>query len=101
MTTEEKVSAIVDIVCDQYNINVISIKSRNRQSNIREARQLAMHFIHKHTGLSLKKSSRNLDRHHTTLLHANKVVESERATNKAYFRNYAFINGLIINKING
>lgn len=101
MTTEDKVSAIVDIVCEQYNINVISIKSRSRESTVREARQLAMHFIHKHTGLSVNKSARQLNRHHTTLLHANKVVENERSTNKTYFRNYAFINGLIINKING
>ena len=53
MITTDKIGAIVDIVCDQYNINVIALKSLNRQANIREARQLAMHFIHKYRLLSL------------------------------------------------
>jgi chromosomal replication initiation ATPase DnaA len=101
MITTDKIGAIVDIVCEQYNVSVIAITSRNRQSNIREARQLTMHFIHKYTGLSLQKSARIVSRDHTTLIHANKVIDCERATNKKYNQNYTFINALIKNKING
>ncbi len=101
MITTDKIEAIVDIVCEQYNINVIALKSRNRQANIREARQLTMHFIHKYSGLSAVKSARVVSRHHATLLHANKVIDCERATNKRYNQNYTFINALIKNKING
>jgi chromosomal replication initiator protein len=101
MITTDKIEAIVDTVCEQYNVSVIALKSSNRQSNIREARQLAMHFTHKYTGLSLNKSARMFSRNHATLIHANKVIDCERATNKSYNQNYTFINALIKNKING
>lgn len=101
MITTDKIEAIVDIICEQYNVSVIALKSSNRQANIREARQIAMHFIHKYSGLSLAKSARMFSRNHATLIHANKVIDCERATNKRYNQKYTFINSVIKNKING
>ena len=95
----EAVEAILTTIEEQTNVSVVAMKSRNRQANIREARQLAIHFIHKYSGLSLNKSARVLSRHHTTAIHGNKVVANELETNKLYQRQYAFINGLIINRI--
>jgi len=95
----EVVEAVFTTIEEQTNVSLIAMKSRCRQANIREARQLAIHFIHKYSGLSLNKSARMLNRHHSTAIHGNKVVENELETNKPYQRQYAFINGLIINRI--
>jgi chromosomal replication initiator protein len=100
MGLTESIEAILTTVEEETNVSIIEMKSRNRKSNIREARQLAIHFIHKYSGLSLNKSAKVLNRHHTTALHGNKVVMNERKTNKMYQRRYAFMNGLIINRIN-
>ena len=101
MRTRDKVRTIVNTMCDQYNINVISIKGKSRLSIFKEPRQLAMHFIYKYTELTMVESASTLNRHHATLYHANKVIDCERATNKRYNQNYTFINALIKNKING
>jgi chromosomal replication initiation ATPase DnaA len=95
----EVVEAILTTIEEQTNVSIVAMKSRCRQANIREARQLAIHFIHKYSGLSLNKSAKTLSRHHATAIHGNKVVANEMATNKRYQRQYAFINGLIINRI--
>ena len=95
----EPVEAVLTTLEEQTNVSLIAMKSRCRQANIREARQLAIHFIHKYSELSLNKSARILNRHHTTAIHGNKVVANELETNKRYQRHYAFINGLIINRI--
>lgn len=95
----EAVEAILTTIEEQTNVSLLDMRSRNRQANIREARQLAIHFIYKYSGLSLTKSSKMLNRHHTTGVHGNRVVANELETNKPYQRQYAFINGLIINRI--
>lgn len=95
----EPVEAVLTTLEEQTNVSLIAMKSKCRQANIREARQLAIHFIHKYSGLSLNKSARMLNRHHTTALHGNKVVSNELETNKLYKRQYTFINALIVNRI--
>ena len=76
------------------------MRGRSRMSNIREARQLAVHFIHKHAKFTLAKSGQRLNRDHSTVVHSNKVVANEIAISKKYREKYEFINGIILNKIN-
>jgi chromosomal replication initiator protein len=96
----EKVIAVVEVVQEEYNVDFDSLSGKSRKANVREARQLAIHFLHKHLGVSINKSAKLFNRHHSTAIHGNYVVANEIATNKLYQRRYAFINGLIINKIN-
>jgi chromosomal replication initiation ATPase DnaA len=94
------VIAVVTTIRDEYNVPIWAMRGRSRVAKVREARQLAIHFIHKHAKLSLTKTGKRLNRDHSTVIHSNQVVANELATNKVYQRRYAFINGLIINKIN-
>jgi chromosomal replication initiation ATPase DnaA len=95
----ELVEEIITMIEEQTNVSFVDMRSRNRKANIREARQLAIHFIHKYSGFSLSKSARILNRHHATAIHGNKVVENELTTSKPYQRKYKFINALITNRI--
>jgi chromosomal replication initiator protein len=94
------VIAIVTTIRDEYNVSIREMRGRSRMSNIREARQLAVHFIHKHAKFTLAKSGQRLNRDHSTVVHSNKVVANEIAISKKYREKYEFINGIILNKIN-
>jgi len=91
---------IITALEDHFGLPISFIKGRTRVPEIREPRQLAIHFIHKYSGLSIEKSSRILDRHHSTGIHANKVVADELATNSEYKRKYEILDITIKNKIN-
>jgi chromosomal replication initiation ATPase DnaA len=94
------VIAVVTTIRDEYGVPVWAMRSSSRVAKVREARQLALHFIHKHAKLSLIKSGKRLNRDHATVIHSNKVVANELATNKLYQRRYDFINGIILKKMN-
>lgn len=95
----EKGEIILKTIEDHFGIPISFLKARTRVPEIREPRQLAIHFIHKYSGLSIEKSSRMLNRHHSTGIHSNKVIESELKTNEKYKRKYDIIDAIIINKI--
>ena len=101
MRTRDKVRTIVNTMCDQYNINVISIKGKSRLPIFKEPRQLAMHFIYKYTKLTMVESASTLNRHHATLYHANKMIDGWRETDKRFRYKYELFDELIKNKING
>jgi chromosomal replication initiation ATPase DnaA len=95
----EPIEAILTTLEEYTNVSLASMKGRCRQANIREARQLAIHFIHKYSGLSMTKSARMMNRHHSTGIHTNKVIENELLTNKKYKSDYHFLKAVITNKI--
>jgi len=96
----EKTEIIIKAIEDHFGLPISFMKGRTRLPEVREPRQLAIHFIRKYSGLSIEKSSRILNRHHSTGIHANKVIENELATNSEYKRKYDVLDSIILNKIN-
>ena len=96
----EKTEIIIKAIEDHFGMPISFIKNRTRVPQVREPRQLAIHFIYKYSGLSIEKSSRILGRHHSTGIYSNKVIANELATNGEYKRKYDVLNSLILNKIN-
>jgi chromosomal replication initiation ATPase DnaA len=96
----ETTEIIITAIEDHFGLPISFMKGRTRVPQIREPRQLAIHFIHKYSGLSIEKSSRILNRHHSTGIHSNKVIANEIATNKEYKRKYDMLDITIKNKIN-
>jgi chromosomal replication initiation ATPase DnaA len=94
------VIAVVTTIRDEYGVPVWAMRSSSRVAKVREARQLALHFIHKHAKFTLAKSGQRLNRDHSTVVHSNKVVANEIAISKKYREKYEFINDIILNKIN-
>ena len=94
------VIAVVTTIRDEYGVPIWAMRSRSRVAKVREARQLAVHFIHKYAKFTLAKSGQRLNRDHSTVVHSNQVVANEVATNKTYRERYEFINGIILKKIN-
>ena len=96
----EPVEAVITTIEEYTGIPLGTLRSQSRVRPIREARQLAIHFIHKHSMMTLSASARVLRRHHSTAIHSNKAVSNDFDTNKKYRQNYTFFNAVIINKIN-
>jgi chromosomal replication initiation ATPase DnaA len=96
----EKTEIIIKAIEDHFGLPISFMKGKTRVPEIREPRQLAIHFIHKYSGLSIVKSSRVLNRHHSTGIYSNKVIASEIATNVEYKRKYDVLDNIILNKIN-
>lgn len=67
---------LIQTVCRYYNIKMKDILSKSRKQNIAQARQVAMHLIHKYTGASYSQIGRRFGgRDHSTVLYAcNQVV---------------------------
>jgi chromosomal replication initiation ATPase DnaA len=101
MDVIEKIRIILNTVCYGYEIKPIAIKGKNRQSNIREARQLVAYFVREYTGLSFPKVGFVINRDHATVMHSIKVVKSEIEFNKDYRRKYELINEIIKTRIDG
>lgn len=101
MELERKIRIILDEICWQFGVSENMIKGQSRHRYLCEPRQLAMHFIHKYTSISVAKSSKRLNRHHTTLVYTNKMIDNLLITNRAYRNKYEKIDTLIKNKING
>ena len=55
MDVIDKIEIILNTVCYGYEIKPIAIRAKNRQSNIREARQLVAYLVREYTELSLPK----------------------------------------------
>jgi chromosomal replication initiation ATPase DnaA len=96
----ERTETIIKALEDHFGMPISFIKNRTRVPEVREPRQLAIHFIYKYSGMSITKSSKILGRHHTTGVHSNKVVENELLLNKDYKRRYDILDNIIANKIN-
>jgi chromosomal replication initiation ATPase DnaA len=94
------VIAVVTTIRDEYNVPVWAMRGPSRAAKVREARQLAIHFIHKYAKFTLAKTGKKLNRDHSTVVHSNQVVLNEITTNKEYRKRYEFINGIILKKIN-
>lgn len=101
MDVIDKIEIILNTVCYGYEIKPIAIRAKNRQSNIREARQLVAYLIREYTDLSLPKVGFVINRDHTTVIHSIKVVRNEIEFNKDYRRKYELIDEIIKTRIYG
>ena len=101
MDVIDKIEIILNTVCYGYEIKPIAIRAKNRQSNIREARQLTAYLVKEYTGLSLSKVGFVINRDHSTVIHSIKVVKGEIQFNKDYRRKYELIDEIIKTRIYG
>ena len=76
-----KIGAILDAVCKHFGIRAQDLLSRKRTRSISHPRQVAMYLARKLTPLSLEEIGMHFGgRDHSTVLHAERSVETERAT---------------------
>lgn len=76
------VDDIVTEVGRIFNVSPADMKSEKRNANIVQARQVAMYIVHETTTLSLKDIADEFGgRHHTTVMHSLKEIESKMSKN--------------------
>ena len=101
MGLEDKIEIIFNTVCYSYNVKMQAVRGKNRQANIREARQLVAYFIREYTDLSLPNVGYMINRDHSTVIHSIKVVRDQVEFNKEYRLRHELINEIIKTRING
>ena len=60
---------IIDLVCSEFSITKIKLKSSSRIRNIVDARTIAAYHLHKSLGLTSVATGLKLNRNHATILH--------------------------------
>lgn len=90
-------ATIIRIVSDYTNITPEDLRSKVRERNIVEARQLAMFFIYKNTPLTLKRIGMEFNRDHSTVIHSKETVEDLYDTDKVFRKKVDDISDLINN----
>ena len=84
-TREVSIDYIQKVVCDYFDLNIDSLKSKTRKRNIVQARQLAMYFSKQLTKSSLSNIGAQCgEKDHATVLHACKTVNNLSDTDKTF-----------------
>lgn len=88
--------SIIDAVCSFYEMDEKTIKTRTRKRHIVEARQIAMHLLHRNTKYSLSKIGIMMGFFdHSTVIHASKTVLNLKSTSRIYAANLSAIKNSI------
>jgi len=71
------------VVCQEYSLTLVQLKSRNNSPAIARPRQVAMYLAKRLTTASLPQIGREFGgKHHTTVLHSIRKIERERESNR-------------------
>lgn len=74
------ITTIIDTVSDFFNVKIPDLQSKRRQKSIAQPRQVCMFLARKHTPHSLQEIGGYFGgRDHTTVLHAERTIESRIA----------------------
>ena len=73
---------IIDVVCDQFNINKEDIFSRRRNSEIVIPRQIIMYLCIKKAGIPSTRIEKVLNKDHSTIFHGANKIESDMEYDK-------------------
>jgi len=93
------VRSIAQVVGDYYGIGWNDLSSVRRTASIVRARQVVMFLCREHTTLSLPQIGRRLGgRDHTTVLHACRKIESLRAIDPEFRREYREVESLVLER---
>ncbi|MFQ5697055.1 MAG: helix-turn-helix domain-containing protein [Myxococcota bacterium] len=71
------VAAVQTLVAKHYGLRARDLRSASRSPRIAVPRQIAMYLTRRHCGLSYPEIGQRFGRHHTTVLHACRRVESQ------------------------
>ena len=84
-TNQKTMQAIVQSVCNFYQLQPADLQSRRRHRSITEPRQLTMWLARKHTRYSLQEIGGQLGgRDHTTVMHSIRSVDKRNAEDLGY-----------------
>lgn len=67
---------VLALVARRFNLRVRDLSQATRSARIRQPRQIAMYLLRHHCGLSYPEIGRRFSRHHTTVIHACRQVQT-------------------------
>ncbi|PIE72560.1 MAG: chromosomal replication initiator protein DnaA [Deltaproteobacteria bacterium] len=77
MQADLNVTAICDLVCEQFKISSGDLFSKSRKKSVAIPRQMAMYLARKHTRETLADIGRVFHRDHSTVVHSIKVISDK------------------------
>ncbi|RYZ49917.1 MAG: hypothetical protein EOP49_15190 [Sphingobacteriales bacterium] len=93
---------IIDVICDYFTLNRASIFIRTRKLSIARPRQIAMYFMYRKKGMTMKLIGEVFGGYdHSTVVHSVRTVENDMDTNPAYANDIRSIETYMLNVING
>lgn len=78
---------IIKEVCKYYSVDEATLRGKQKQRGIAEARQMAIYLIRKMTNLSLPDIGKEFNRDHSTIIHAIRKIEMEVKKDNTTFLN--------------
>jgi chromosomal replication initiator protein len=92
-----QVSDILDVVSTHFNVRLAELIGRKRSRSLSYPRQLAMYLARRLTPLSLEEIGVHFGgRDHSTVLHAERVIETSRHTHEATARTLTQLTGRLL-----
>lgn len=82
-----KTDKIVDIICDEYDLNRVILMSKSREAKIVEARAMCFYFIKEKTRLTLSEIGGLFGKTHATVLHSIKGTNNYIEVDKKFREN--------------
>jgi chromosomal replication initiator protein len=68
---------VLELVARHFGVRTRDLRSRSRAAHSSTPRQVAIYLLRRHCGLSYPEVGRQLRRHHTTALHADRLVQRQ------------------------
>lgn len=82
LSPEKRIAQIITAITEHHGLSRSQLLAGNRRERIARIRQLAMYVSQSTSGASLQTIGAAFKRHHSTVMHACRAVESRIATEK-------------------
>jgi chromosomal replication initiator protein len=70
---------VIEVVARHFGVPVRELRSSSRTARTATPRQIAMYLLRRHCGVSYPEIGRRFNRHHTTVLHSDRLVQRKIA----------------------
>ncbi len=72
---------VIALVARHFDVRLRDLRSPSRSPRVTTPRQIAMYLVRRHCGLSYPEIGRRFDRHHTTAIHSDRLVQKQLEQN--------------------
>lgn len=99
-SNEQIFKTIVEVIEDELNISYERIISNTRRREVAEARQILQYLAKKFTTYGIMSIGVKTNRHHSSVIHSEKVVKALNETDKDYSTRLGRMLDIIHNRVN-
>jgi chromosomal replication initiation ATPase DnaA len=95
-----KLLVIIRAIYSQLGVTLEELKSRNRITRVRKARQIYCALARSVTKMSLEEIAKKIDKKHCTVIHSCNVVKNARDTRDILYDDYEMVEVVVLDILN-